>query len=198
MLPIELKLSPQLQVELLYKIASHRAMPTIGFSQIREKVGTIVLAAAILSVTAAIFPTAATGPFQAVYADGNGNQGCTPGYWIQPQHFDSYPAGITPDTQLDVLLGFEIPGYETLTVIQALALQGGGANQLIRQGTAGLLNVYSEEVDYGMSLSTTLRQFQDGLDPQLFDMWPDADNDLELRKDFLDAANNGLGGCPLD
>lgn len=162
----------------------------------RRDLGIAFLAAAVLSVTATVFPSAA--PLRAAYADGNGNQGCTPGYWKQPQHFDSYPAGITPDTQLDVLLGFEIPDYETLTVLQALELKGGGANQLIRQGTAGLLNVASTEVDYAMSYNTVLRQFQDGLDPQLFDMWPDADNDLEQRKDFLDAANNGAGGCPLN
>jgi hypothetical protein len=90
-------------------------------------------------------------------------------------------------------------------VIQALELKGGGANQLIRQGTAGLLNVASEEVDYAMSLNTVKRQFLDGLDPilspTLFDaLNPDDNNDddLELRKNFLDAANNAVGGCPLN
>jgi hypothetical protein len=151
-----------------------------------------ILAAAILSATA-IFVTP---PQIAAYADGDGNEGCTPGYWKQDQHFDSYPAGITPNTQLDVLLGFEIPGYETTTVLQALQLKGGGANALIRQGTAGMLNVLSPDVDYDFSEATTLRQFQDGLDPQLFDMWPDADDDMEQRKDALDTANNA--GCPLN
>jgi hypothetical protein len=167
-----------------------------------RNLGIAFLATAVLSV-AAIFP--ATTSLRAAYADGNGDQGCTPGYWKQPQHFDSYPAGITPDTQLDVLLGVELPTYETLTVIQALELKGGGANQLIRQGTAGLLNVASEEVDYAMSLNTVKRQFLDGLDPilspTLFDaLNPDDNNDddLELRKNFLDAANNAVGGCPLN
>jgi hypothetical protein len=152
-----------------------------------------VLATAILSATA-IYSMASNA--QVVYADGDGDEGCTPGYWKQEQHFDSYPVGITPDTLLTDLLGFEIPGYETTTVLQALKLKGGGADALIRQGTAGMLNVLSPEVDYDFSEETTLRQFQDGLDPQLFDMWPDADDDLEERKDALDVANNA--GCPLN
>lgn len=155
--------------------------------------GIAVLATAILSATA-IYSMASNA--QVVYADGDGNEGCTPGYWKQEQHFDSYPAGITPDTQLDVLLGFEIPGFETTTVLQALQLKGGAENALIRQGTAGMLNVLNPNVDYDFSQATTLRQFQDGLDPQLFDMWPDADDDMEQRKDALDAANNA--GCPLN
>jgi hypothetical protein len=71
-------------------------------------------------------------------------------------------------------------------------------NVISRRVNSALLNVASTEVDYGMSFGTVLRQFQDGLDPLFFDMWPDSDNDLELRKNFLDAANNGIGGCPLD
>jgi hypothetical protein len=157
-----------------------------------KNLGFAILATAILSATAIYMAPAQ----QVAYADGDGDEGCTPGYWKQEQHFDSYPAGMTPDTQLDVLLGFEIPGYEDITVLEALQLKGGGANALIRQGTAGMLNVLSPDVDYDFSEATTLRQFQDGLDPQLFDMWPDADDDLEERKDALDAANNA--GCPLN
>ena len=160
--------------------------------KMRKNLSFAILATAILSA-AAIFVTP---PQLAAYADGDGDEGCTPGYWKQSQHFDSYPEGITPDTLLTDLLGFEIPGYEDTTVLEALQLKGGGANALIRQGTAGMLNVLSEDVDYDFSEATTLRQFQDGLDPQLFDMWPDADDDMEQRKDALDAANNA--GCPLN
>ena len=30
-----------------------------------------------------------------------GGEGCTPGYWKQSQHFDSYPAGYSPDDLFD-------------------------------------------------------------------------------------------------
>lgn len=169
-------------------MVSSRVLP-----KMTKNLSIAMLAAAILSSTAIYFGSSQV---KVAYADGNGDEGCTPGYWKQEQHFDSYPVGITPNTQLDVLLGFEIPGYETTTVLEALQLKGGGANALIRQGTAGMLNVLSPDVDYEYSQATTLRQFQDGLDPQLFDMWPDADDDLEERKDALDEANNAV--CPLN
>ena len=161
---------------------------SLDFTWQAEKVGPYTFTAFVWTSLNA--PTALSEPSEMVIST------CTPGYWKQEQHFDSYPAGITPDTQLDVLLGFEIPGYETTTVLQALQLKGGAANGLIRQGTAGMLNVLIPNVDYDFSEATTLRQFQDGLDPQLFDMWPDADDDMEQRKDALDAANNA--GCPLN
>ncbi len=185
-------------ISLIRRRYLYHAMGTMHLSHVAKNLSIAFLAAAVLSV-AAIFSAAPL-------AHANlGDQGCTPGYWKQDQHFDSYPAGITPDTQLDVLLGFELPGYETLTVLQALNLQGSLVNKLISHGTAGLLNDAHVDVNYQMSTTTTIRNIADGLDPVLsttlydpFDPNDNNDNDLELRKNFLDAANNGVGGCPLN
>lgn len=82
-------------------------------------------------------------------------------------------------------------------MLEALQLNGGGGNALIRHGAAGILNALNEDVDYDMSVETAIRNILDGLDPLYIDH-PDygPDDDLELRKDFLEAANEQ--GCPID
>jgi hypothetical protein len=82
-------------------------------------------------------------------------------------------------------------------MLQALTLKGGGPNALLRQGTAGILNALSTEVDYNMSAETAIRNILDGLDPLYIDHpLYGPDDDLELRKNFLEAANEQV--CPLN
>ena len=69
--------------------------------------------------------------------------GCTPGYWKQSQHFDSW-VGYTPGQRVcdvfscpaDVNLKY---GTDT-TLLQALKSGGGGLNALMRHAVAALLN----------------------------------------------------------
>lgn len=74
-----------------------------------------------------------------------GNNGCTPGYWKQSQHFDSWPAGYTTGMSLNSALG--LPGTtlwsNSVTLLQALGLNGGGTSALARHAAAALLNAAS-------------------------------------------------------
>jgi hypothetical protein len=124
-----------------------------------------------------------------------GNDGCTPGFW--KNHLDLWP--ISTDTTFAQAFGKEIPGKESLTLLEMLNSGGGGVNAMFRQGAAAYLNsvyerTYGEDVfNYPKSTSTVIRDVLDGLDP-IYELWPnDNDKDLEARKDSLDAANN-LGG----
>ena len=64
-----------------------------------------------------------------------GGEGCTPGYWKQPHHFDSW-TNYTPSDEYDVIFG--VPYDKTL--LEALRTGGGGEKALGRHATAGLLN----------------------------------------------------------
>jgi hypothetical protein len=74
-----------------------------------------------------------------------GGQGCTPGYWKQDHHFDSWPAGYTTGMSLNSALG--LPGTalwpNSLTLLQALSQGGGGAAALGRHAAAAILNAAS-------------------------------------------------------
>jgi hypothetical protein len=157
------------------------------FHNLKTVMFTVIAAASILSMTAVSF-TANSFAHE-------GNDGCTPGFWKNKLEF--WP--VSTSTTFAEAFGAEIPGKESLTLLQALNLGGGGVNALLRAGAAGYLNsvydsTYGEEVfNYPKSTSTVIRDVLDGLDPT-YELWPnDNDKDLEARKDSLDAANN-LGG----
>jgi hypothetical protein len=73
--------------------------------------------------------------------------GCTPGYWKQPHHFDSWPAAYAPGQYFDVVFG----DGPHITLLQALKRNGGGENAFLRHATAALLNAASPEVIYPYS-----------------------------------------------
>jgi hypothetical protein len=85
---------------------------------------------------------------------------------------------------------------EELTLMDALSLGGNLADDLIREGATALLNSMHEDIDYPKSPPTVIRNVLDGLDPQVVqtDTYGD-DNDMQLRKDKLQAANELV--CPL-
>jgi len=61
--------------------------------------------------------------------------GCTPGYWKQPQHADSW-VGYSPEQTLQSVFGC---GGST-TLLEALNANGGGLYALQRHAVAALLN----------------------------------------------------------
>lgn len=70
-----------------------------------------------------------------------GTQGCTPGYWKQDQHFDSWPAAYSQSASFNATFGIGTNWFpNSLTLLDALAQGGGGANALGRHATAALLN----------------------------------------------------------
>ena len=69
-----------------------------------------------------------------VFFDG---EGCTPGYWRQPHHFDSWvPAGHSPTDSFNAVFGVSATGNPTL--LQAVKKKGGGEKALLRHATAAL------------------------------------------------------------
>jgi hypothetical protein len=119
-----------------------------------------------------------------------GGEGCTPGFWKQEQHFDSWPVDI--DTTFGDI-GIAGPGVNPdTTLLEALSFQGGPSlqdaiNLLLHHAAAAYLN--SLAVDYPLTPDEVVDMVNDAL--------ASGDRDTILAvKDVLDA-NNNLG-CPLN
>lgn len=107
--------------------------------------------------------------------------GCTPGYWKQTQHFDSW-VGYTTDQTLQSAFGC---GGST-TLLEALNANGGGLYALERHAVAALLN--STAVSH-YSYTTT----------QVTEKFCGALNNgdiIETVKNRFEAQNDGT--CPLN
>lgn len=85
-----------------------------------------------------------------------GNEGCTPGYWKQPHHFDSWPAAYTPGMQFSAVFDNAFPGK---TLVQVLSNGGGGLDALGRHIVAALLNAGSSGVGFGMTTTQVINAF---------------------------------------
>ncbi|MBI3971499.1 MAG: hypothetical protein HY332_09440 [Chloroflexi bacterium] len=107
-------------------------------------------------------PTATNTP-QAATPTPTPFEGCTPGYWKQPQHLDSWaPTGFSPNQTLESV--FDVPdsfGLDNVSLLDALSLQGGpglrgAAEVLLREAVAALLNSAHPDVDYPRSTSAVI------------------------------------------
>ena len=126
-----------------------------------------------------------------------GNEGCTPGYWKQQQHFDSWPVPYTPDSNLrDVFVTAPVELVPDDTFLEALNYNGGAGvagatNILLRAAVASLLNSVSPDVDFlvstGHVVDTTITRIETQYRPTLL-----------KRADYFDSLNNNIGGCPLN
>ena len=122
-------------------------------------------------------------------------QGCTPGYWGRPQHFDSYPAPYTATTLFSAVFEDAFPG-ETLAQVAARtgrAIRGGDGGmtaleQLGRHTVAALLNAQSPDVNYGLTTMEVIDAFNA--------VFPGTDDDYRSLKDMF-AFFNEIG-CPLN
>ena len=85
--------------------------------------------------------------------------GCTPGYWKQSHHFDSWPDPYDP-TDTFVSAGFD-DAFSDKTLLDVLKLKGGGLNALGRHTVAALLNGSHPfvSIHYPMSPSQVISQF---------------------------------------
>ena len=130
------------------------------------------------------------------------DEGCTPGYWKQPQHFDSWPAPYTPETLFsDVFEGvIEVkfkekgvkgkpPLLNNPTLIQALRAKGGKVNALARQAVAALLNATSPDVNYPIELGMVFILVNDALSDT-------TGESIEAVKNILETNNELV--CPLN
>jgi hypothetical protein len=122
----------------------------------------------------------------------DGGEGCTPGYWKQPQHVDSW-IGFTPDQKFSDVFGvppFSIrdDGKNTIndpTLLQALGANGGGINALARHAIAALLNAASPDVASGLTPAEVISLTQGAI----------TSGDYEGVKDQFEELNEQ--GCPL-
>jgi hypothetical protein len=113
-------------------------------------------------------------------------QGCTPGYWKQQQHFDSWMV-FGPEDMFSAVFGND--AFPGMTLLQVLKQGGGGIKALGRHAVAALLNAASP----GVSSDRTTEQ--------VIDMFNTAytsgdEENIENFKNFLNDSNEQ--GCPLD
>lgn len=111
-----------------------------------------------------------------------GGEGCTPGYWKQEHHFDSWTAPYDPTDFYDEVFGVG----PHITLLAALESGGGGVNALLRHSVAGLLSAASPDVDYGMSVAAIVSLVQSAFDTSNF----------ESAKNTLEDLNEQF--CPLN
>jgi hypothetical protein len=105
-------------------------------------------------------------------------QGCTPGYWRQPYHLDSW-IGYTPGDSFGVVFGVN-PSFTPSTLLDAVQLGGGGESALARHAVAALLNAADPSVNYYYTTEQVLAGVQQAY----------ATENFELLKEALDFANN--------
>jgi uncharacterized repeat protein (TIGR01451 family) len=114
-----------------------------------------------------------------------GGEGCTPGFWKQDQHFDSW-VGFSPDQTLESV--FDVPddlGLDDVTLLEALSTGGGGVNALLRHAVAALLNASSPDVDFDLTVAQVISMTNAAL----------ASGDFEAQKDIFAGFNEQ--SCPL-
>lgn len=114
-----------------------------------------------------------------------GGEGCTPGYWKQSQHWDSWMAPYTPSTPFADVFDNAFPG---MTLEAVLSQGGGGLNALGRHTVAALLNAASPGVSYNYTVSDVINSFNN--------VYPGTKSDYTALKDQFAAANNQT--CPLN
>jgi cysteine-rich repeat protein len=112
-----------------------------------------------------------------------GGQGCTPGYWKQGHHFDSWTSPYTPETLFSDFFEDAFPGK---TLLEVLKQGGGHLNALGRHTVAALLNASSPGVSYDLTVDEVIDGFND--------VHPDGD--YEGLKDYFEDYNEQ--GCPLN
>lgn len=145
---------------------------------------------------------------------GEGDEGCTPGFWKNHNAFsqatDHWPAigvdfngaPINPleEATLFVTVFNENPVLQmnwnggTGTLLESLNAQGGGVNALARHGVGAYLNAISS-VDFEFSPGQVITLVQIAFNGGTFGGMTFQSGDFEGVKDVLEAAN--VRGCPL-
>jgi hypothetical protein len=103
-------------------------------------------------------------------------QYCSPGYWKQSQHFDSWK-GVLPTAKFSTVFGvnpFDVGKNKKAasdpTLLEALNANGGGINLIAREAVDALLN--AETLQFGYSVSDVISAVQQAINtnnPSLLD-----------------------------
>lgn len=121
----------------------------------------------------------------------SGGEGCTPGYWKQEQHFDSWPVDLST-TFYQVFgrsIDIRIKRQGTInepTLLEALNATGGQVNMAARHAVAAYLNASSSGVSFDLTPSSVIEAFQTSFDN---------DNYGVLIQNLVDLNEQG---CPLN
>lgn len=127
-----------------------------------------------------------------------GGHGCTPGYWKQEKHFDSWVNLLPTDSffsafgRIITIQWSEKGKPDDVTdpsLLQALGAKGGGINALARHAVASLLNTYSLGANFAYPPDYIIDKFNDAVksgDPDI----------IEMTKDMFETANESY--CPLN
>lgn len=118
--------------------------------------------------------------------EGSGLGSCTPGYWKQPHHFDSWTAPLTPDTLFSDVFENAFPGK---TLVQVAAQGGGHLKALGRHTVAALLNAASADVGYPATVADVIATFNS--------VYPSSNTAYGYVKDVFATLNEDLE-CPLN
>jgi hypothetical protein len=127
-----------------------------------------------------------------------GSEGCTPGFWRQPQHFGAWTFPYTPEGPLGVFTYRDAFGLGDVvqlkdskkvvdptdpTLLEAVQATGGGQNALARHAVAALLNAASDEVAFAFTVDQVIAMVQNAY----------ATGDFNTPKDLLAVVNEA--GC---
>ncbi|MGH9921874.1 MAG: DUF7507 domain-containing protein, partial [Nitrososphaerales archaeon] len=127
-------------------------------------------------------------------------EGCTPGFWKNHGSVTRYPnawppTGYSKDQKFEVVFGVDLNGDGDMLdgpkLIDALDLEGGDVNALIRHAAAALLNAAHPEVDPVSDFETTalvIAAFQAAFNSG------DDDTIEDLKNALADSNENG---CPI-
>lgn len=88
-------------------------------------------------------------------SEGRGGEGCTPGYWKQPHHYDSW-TNYVPTQSFGSVFANAFPG---MTLGKVVGQGGGGLKALGRHTVAALLNAASPDVDYPLTTAQVISKF---------------------------------------
>jgi hypothetical protein len=125
--------------------------------------------------------------YQVTIALIEGGEGCTPGYWKQPHHLDSWVAtGYDPGDFFDTVFGVTSSFGPTFTLLDALKQGGGGEKALGRHAVAALLNSANPDVSYAFTEAEVIALVQAAY----------ASGDFKDAKKLLEEQNQS--GCPLN
>ena len=102
-----------------------------------------------------------------------GGDGCTPGYWKQPQHIDSWPVAETTlfSEVFDRVITIrqkKTGDVTDPTLLQALSALGGKVNTAARHATAAYLNALNSGVNYDMNEAGVVAAFQGSYDTDTY------------------------------
>ena len=113
-----------------------------------------------------------------------GSEGCTPGYWKQAHHFDSWVT-YAPTDSYNTVFGITA-SFGDKTLLSVLKQGGGGEKALGRHAVAALLNAANGGVAYDFSVDEVIAIVQTAYSTRNF----------ERAKNELEDANETR--CPLN